>query len=173
MIKILAIDPGSVAMGWAMVDMFEDFSEIRFVDSGVLKMSSDLPLARRCGLIADYVQKLLVKGAIPVAYAAVEKTLQGGHGNVKSAFTLAEARSAAVTALALAGIFAVDMYPNVWKAATVGNGAASKADIKQYAIRYFPELGDKKITNDQSDAICIAIARAIEVKHELWQQRMF
>ncbi len=102
--RILGVDPGSRATGWALV-VFG--TTVGLEEAGVLRPPSDLPLERRLLLLHDGLGALVDRLA-PDA-AAVERVYAGA--NPQSLITLGEARGVLLLALARAAMPVHEVTP--------------------------------------------------------------
>jgi len=146
-VRILGVDPGSRATGWALV-AFE--SSVRLEEAGVLRPASGLPLGRRLLLMHDGIASLASRLA-PDA-AAVERVYAGV--NPQSLITLGEARGVLLLALARAGVPAAEVTPAEVKRAVTGTGAAAKEQVR----RMVEALVGRRLPLDAAVAAAAALA---------------
>lgn len=76
--------------------------------------------------------------------------------NIQSVFTLGHARGVIMLALAQKEIPIIEYSPREIKKAVVGNGNASKQQIRYMVTQLLP-LKQQKLTSDAADALAIAL----------------
>jgi crossover junction endodeoxyribonuclease RuvC len=145
--RVLGVDPGTVATGWGVVD--EDGQNLRFVAGGVI---------RSRGALADRLQRIYEETVHLLAQfepgcLSLEKTFVGD--NVQSAFRLGEARGAILVAAAQADVVVHEYSPAEIKVAVAGHGRAAKAQVQAMVSRL---LGvETPLPGDEADALGAAI----------------
>ena len=145
--RVLGVDPGTVATGWGVVE--DRANRLTHVAGGVIRSRG--PLAGRLAHIYEQVQLLLTQ--FEPTCVSLEKTFVGE--NVQSAFRLGEARGAILVAAAQAGIVVREYSPAEIKVAVVGHGRAVKQQMQTMVMRL---LGlDGPLAADEADALGAAI----------------
>lgn len=145
--RVLGVDPGTVAMGWGVVEERE--RRLTYVSGGVIRSRG--PLAERLARIHAHMQQILSQFA--PACISLEKTFVGE--NVQSAFRLGEARGAILVAAAQAGVAVQEYTPAEIKVAIAGNGRAAKEQMQLMVARL---LGlSQPLASDEADALGAAI----------------
>lgn len=149
MIRVLGIDPGTVFLGYGIV---EGPAKTRLVECGVLKAAARLPIERRlcelfdgvCGLIASFHPDEV----------AIEEPFVGV--NVKSAFTVGRAQSVAILAAARAGVPVSYYSPAEVKRQVAGYGRGDKDQVRSMVML---QLGVKELDQkmDATDALAVAL----------------
>src|SRR5262245_39411570 len=114
--RVLGVDPGTVAMGWGVLD--EHGQRLTHVASGVIRSRGALP--DRLVRVYDETRGILV--AFSPSCVSLEKSFVGE--NVQSAFRLGEARGVILMAAAQAGIRVCEYSPAEIKVAVAGSGRA-------------------------------------------------
>lgn len=150
-VRILGLDPGSVATGFGIIDWGE--GEARYVTSGAIRTSGG-EFPPRLRQIFEGVHEL-VREYRP-AEVAVERVFM--HRNADSALKLGQARGAALCAVFAATPEVFEYAPREVKLAVVGQGAAQKEQVQlmvRTLLRLTGELGP-----DAADAIGIALCHA-------------
>jgi len=147
---ILGIDPGTVIMGFSIIEVHG--SKISMLEMDVVKLNGKKDMFVRLGMINETIQSLIDKYH-PDAMA-IEAPFFGK--NVQSMLKLGRAQGVAI-AVAMSNKVAVAEYsPKKVKQAITGNGNATKEQIwkmlnnimqLKQTIRYF----------DASDALAVAI----------------
>src|SRR5262249_52083615 len=94
--RVLGVDPGTVATGWGVVDEMDRHPT--YIAGGVIRARGSL--AGRLARVFDETQRILTEFSPDCV--SLEKTFVGD--NVQSALRLGEARGAILVAAARAGI---------------------------------------------------------------------
>ena len=145
--RVLGIDPGTVATGWGIVD--ESAPSLKYIAGGVIRARGSL--SSRLNVVFDGIRKVLSEHQ--PACIGLEKTFVGE--NVQSAFRLGEARGVILLAAEIAGIRVVEYAPAEVKVAVTGQGRASKDQIQIMVSRM---LGlTASVAADEADALGVAI----------------
>jgi len=147
--RILGIDPGSHATGWAVIAVQP---AVRRIASGVIRPGRDLPLPERLLAIDQALAVVIAEHAPEVM--AVEDLFNAR--NARSSLVLGHARGAALLAGARAGLEVHEYPPAVVKRALTGNGQAGKQQVRFMVMRLL-RLGDEPGL-DESDALAVALA---------------
>ena len=147
--RVLGIDPGLNATGWAVLDRLRGRNQL--VASGVVRTSSKAPMAHRLGLIHQGVSAVIARHQ-PEG-AAIEQVFQ--HRSAESALRLGHARGVAMVALQQGGLSIGEYNPGTIKKSVAGNGRAGKPEIQRLVAAL---LGlEKPLPQDASDAAAIAL----------------
>lgn len=147
--RVLGLDPGTARMGWGVVEGEE---EPRLVDCGTLTTPTGRPLATRLGDLFVELQRILTRFR-PEA-AALEEIFFAR--NVRTAFSVGQARGAALAALATAGIPVYEYTPLEVKQAVTGYGRAEKRQVQEM-VRALLHLAQVPRPDDTADALAVAI----------------
>jgi crossover junction endodeoxyribonuclease RuvC len=147
--RILGIDPGSHASGWAVVQIRPT---LRCVASGVIRPGRGLTLPARLLVIHDELVAVIARHA-PQAMA-VEDLFNAR--NARSALVLGHARGAVLLAGARCGLTVAEYPPAVVKQALTGNGRASKDQVRFMVSRLLRLTAAPAL--DESDALAVALA---------------
>jgi len=152
-VRIIGIDPGLATTGYGVVETggFGD----RALNFGVVLTPAGETLERRLLTIHRRLSDLMAEFQ-PEA-CAVEELFFGK--NSRSAFSVAQARGAALLAAAQHGL-AVEVYrPIQVKQAVASYGAATKQQVQQM-VRLLLGLDDIPRPDDAADALAIALCHA-------------
>jgi crossover junction endodeoxyribonuclease RuvC len=147
-VRILGVDPGSAAAGWAVVASSGRHHQLE--ESGVIRSRGQ----GRADRLADLDRRLadLVARLAPDC-AAVESSFAGR--NPRSSLSLAESRG---VVLAVLGRHHIDVHsysPAQVKLAIVGHGRAEKQQVVYMVVRL---LGlDRSPAQDAADAMAVAL----------------
>jgi crossover junction endodeoxyribonuclease RuvC len=150
-VRILGVDPGSRATGWAVVS-FDGPAALRA--SGVLRPPVSLPFERR--LLSLYEGLVDVIDRERPDAAAVERVFSGV--NPQSLITLGEARGVLLLALAARSVPSGEMTPAEVKRAVTGTGKAEKEQVRRMLTAILPETRARRLPLDAADAAAIALA---------------
>ncbi len=145
--RVLGVDPGTVATGWGVVDEVE--RRMTYAGGGVIRARG--PLARRLAHMFEQTQRILQDFAPD--WMSLEKTFVGE--NIQSAFRLGEARGAILVAAARAGVPVSEYSPAEIKVAVVGHGGAVKNQMQVMVGRLLALRGP--LAGDEADALGAAI----------------
>ncbi len=149
MMRVLGIDPGTVFLGYGVV---EGPANTLLVECGVLKVSSRLPVERRlCALfegICSAVERLRPDEV------AIEEPFVGV--NVKSAFMVGRAQALAILAAARSGLPVSYYSPAEVKRQVSGYGRGDKSQVRAMVML---QLGVKELAGDvdATDALAVAL----------------
>lgn len=146
--RVLGIDPGTVATGWGVVDEGRD-GRLSFVAGGVIRPRGELPA--RLSEIQSRVADALAEH-LPSA-TSIEKPFVGD--NVQSAFRLGEARGAILVAAARADVAVAEYSPAEIKLAVAGSGRAAKDQMQRMVAQLLAI--DADLPSDEADALAAAI----------------
>ena len=150
--RILGIDPGLLHTGWAIIDVAG--STRKYVASGVILPPTKDSLAQRLAFIFNGVSKICQE--FQPNECGIEVIFVNKNG--KTTLLLAQARGAAITAVAANDIPVFEYEPNKVKKALACAGHADKEQIYKMLSILLPAAHPK--TADESDAIAIALTHA-------------
>ena len=149
--RVLGVDPGSRAAGWAVVS-FE--GPPRLVAAGVLRPPTSVPFADRLLALHDGLVEV-VRRERPDE-AAVEKVFSGV--NPQSLITLGEARGVLLLALARAALPVHEVTPAEIKKTVTGTGQAGKEQVRRMVLSILaPRPGAGRLALDAADAAAAAL----------------
>ena len=147
--KILGIDPGSRATGYAVLE--ENNSTFRATVCDVLRMDKMDDHNERLQFIFDEITRLLHE--YKPDECAIETPVYGV--DPLAMLKLGRAQAAAIIAITNAGIQVTEYYPKAVKKAITGNGNASKKQVA-FMLDKMITLPVEKLTNDATDALAVA-----------------
>lgn len=146
--RVLGVDPGSRATGWALIVSTGNSS--RLESYGVIRPNGSEHAVRLADLDREFS---IIVGDLAPDCAAVESGFTGR--NPKSGLVLAESRGALLAALGRAAVPVHAYTPAQVKSAMVGHGTAEK---KQVAFMIVRLLGLKEAPpSDAADAAGVAL----------------
>lgn len=156
---IIGIDPGSRFCGYGLIQM--EGRKVIAAGCEVIDVSKLNDLSARLNGLFTRIEAVLEEFKPEVA--AVESMFF--HKQVKSIFTLGQSRGVILLALARQHIPLVEYSPREVKKAVVGNGNATKQQVR-YMINQLYGLQEKKHRDDAYDALAIATCHYNRIK---WQ----
>jgi crossover junction endodeoxyribonuclease RuvC len=152
-LRILGIDPGTLRMGYGVVDAFGP-SRVSYVECGVITASRRLSRQARLVTIGRDLEALM--DDVGPAVLALEEAFM--HENVQATLALGEVRGLAIYAAARRGLDVVGYAPARVKRTVVGHGRAPKPQVA-YLVRAL--LGLRRTPEaDAADALAIALCHA-------------
>jgi crossover junction endodeoxyribonuclease RuvC len=149
---IIGLDPGLNNTGWGIIDCAS--GRLSFVAAGVIKPSSDLPMADRLKLLFAGILRVLEEHQPHTA--AVEETFV--NTNPRSALILGQARGIALMTPAFYGIPVAEYAANTIKKSVVGAGHADKTQVQAMIKLLLPASGAQAA--DAADALAVAICHS-------------
>lgn len=152
--RILGIDPGSVATGFGVIDF--DRGRLSLVEQGAINTVRGADLADRLIRIHEGLVDV-IRRTMPTD-VAIETPFAGN--NVKSLVQLAHARGVVLLAAANARLSIFEYAPRSVKSAVVGYGAAEKEQVAKIVRMLLPGCASLKMSADASDALAVAICHA-------------
>lgn len=161
---ILGIDPGTLFMGYSVLEVFKNNFSIKTID--VLKLSAKKDHYERLQKVHQKITEL-VEEFSPDEFA-IEAPFFGK--NVQSMLKLGRAQGVAIAAAMSKNIPVTEYSPKKVKQAITGNGNANKEQVWKMVQR-MTSLPDKPKYFDATDALAVAIChhfgnRTIEKRSE-------
>jgi crossover junction endodeoxyribonuclease RuvC len=155
-VRILGVDPGSRAAGWALVTFN---GPPRLVGAGVLRPPTTTSFAER--LLALHDALLAVVERERPDEAAVEKVFSGI--NPQSLITLGEARGVLLLALARASVPVHEITPAEIKKTITGTGQAGKEQVRRMVLSLLGSpSGFSRLALDAADAAAAALTHGFQ-----------
>jgi len=152
-VRILGIDPGSLRLGYGVVDRIGP-AQLSYVECGVIAAPASMERTERLVTIGRGLRELVEE--LGPDEVAMEQAFYGK--NVQSTLALGEARGVVSFIVSDAGLTVSGYAPAKVKRTIVGHGAASKQQIG-YLVRALLSL--RRVPEpDASDALAIAICHA-------------
>ena len=150
-VRILGVDPGSSATGWALV--VSEGNRYRLETAGVVRPKG----AHRHGRLADLQRRLeAVTADLNPDCAAVESSFSGL--NPRSGLALAECRGVILAVLGGLGVDVTSYSPAQVKSAVVGHGRAEKQQVNYMVVQLLGLDGPPAV--DAADAMAVALTHA-------------
>jgi len=154
--RILGIDPGTIAMGYGVVESRDD--EITLVDYGVLTTPARSPIGERLSYLYNKLMEIISKSQPDTV--AIEQPFMAK--NVKSALAIGRAQAVAILAAANKGIPAYEYTPTQIKQRVANYGASSKEQIQEM-VRLQLGLSQAPQPSDAADALAVALCHLSEI----------
>ena len=157
--RILGIDPGTVTMGYGVIESKED--EIALVDCGALVRPARSPIGERLSYLYDGLLEIISRcqpDAVAIEQPFVAK-------NVQSALAIGKAQAVAILAAAKSKIPSYEYTPTQVKQRVANYGASSKEQIQEM-VRLQLGLSQVPQPSDAADALAVAICHLQETHLE-------
>jgi crossover junction endodeoxyribonuclease RuvC len=147
--RILGIDPGTVNLGYGVVD---DGQEMRMVDYGVLSLSRYARLEERLRSIYDGLSQIVAKHHPDEV--AIEEPFAGR--NIRSALAIGRAQAIAILVAANQRLPIYRYSPAQVKQQVTSYGGSDKKQVQE-GVRMLLGLQESPQPSDASDALAVAI----------------
>lgn len=154
---MLGVDPGTAVTGYGLVERGP--GPHRLVECGVIRPPAGRPLAQRLAVIFEELSQIIARHT-PDA-VAVEDVFMAN--NARSALVLGHARGVILVAAARAGLEVAEYAPREVKAAVVGAGAATKAQIQLMVARHL-RLKAPPQPADAADGVAVALTHVLRAR---------
>ena len=148
--RVLGIDPGTLAMGYGVVEDKDDI--LSMVDYGVLTSSSRVPIVKRLHILYQGLLELINR--YQPAEVAVEEPFVAR--NVRSALAVGRAQTVAILAAASRGLPVYSYTPAQVKQSIAGYGRSSKEQVQEM-VKIQLGLPQPPQPHDAADALAIAL----------------
>ena len=151
---IMGIDPSLSSTGYAVVDGVG--TKVKLITSGYIKTSPrDMEIDERINKIAHEVVGVALRTCAD--YIVLERPAFGMNNGVRSVQDLAGLYYVILCKLSRLGYLVIPVMPSGWKS-KVGVKGKNRKEQKQSAVDLVERLFKYRVsTNDESDAICIAL----------------
>jgi len=157
--RILGIDPGTISMGYGIIEANED--EITLVSCGALACQARSPIGERLSFLYAAILEIITRYH-PDA-VAVEQPFMAK--NARAALAIGRAQAVAILAAANKGIPTYEYTPAQVKQRVANYGASSKEQIQEM-VRLQLGLAEVPQPNDAADALAVAICHRQEMHLE-------
>lgn len=158
--RILGVDPGTVNLGYGVVDGEE---EMHMVDCGVVSLSARLPMEKRLRSLYSELGKIIARHK-PSEVAIEEPFI--GH-NVRSAFAIGKAQAIAILAAANKGLPIYYYSPAKIKKQITSYGQSDKQQVQEM-VRVQLGLSELPQPSDASDALAVAMCHIQQRRFSQW-----
>ena len=153
--RILGIDPGTIAMGYGVIESRDD--DITLIDYGALTTPARSPIGERLSYLYNQLLEI-VSGYHPDAVAVEQPFIAK---NVKSALAIGRAQAVAILAAANKGVPTYEYTPAQIKQRVANYGASSKEQIQEM-VRLQLGLSQIPQPSDAADALAVALCHLSE-----------
>lgn len=153
--RILGIDPGTIVMGYGVVESSDD--EVTLVDCGALTSPARSPIGERLSFLYNQLVEIISNYQPDVV--AIEQPFMAK--NVKSALAIGRAQAIAILAAANRGIPTFEYTPTQIKQRVANYGASSKEQIQEM-VRLQLGLSQTPQPSDAADALAVALCHISE-----------
>jgi crossover junction endodeoxyribonuclease RuvC len=158
--RILGVDPGTVNLGYGIVDSDE---QVRLVCSGVLSFSPKIPIEERLrGLYAKLSEIIVEHKPDEVA---IEEPFVGR--NVRSALSIGRAETVAILAAANQRLPVCYYSPAEVKQSITNYGGSNKEQIQEM-VRIHLGLTQPPQPSDAADALAVALCHTQRSSFNQW-----
>ena len=157
--KILGIDPGTVVMGYGVIE--SDGEAIGLVDYGAIKVPESATIGERLSLLYNKLTEVIHAHHPDVV--AVEQPFISK--NVKSAMAIGRAQAIAILAAANNRLPVREYTPARIKQTVASYGAGSKEQVQEM-VRLQLGLAQSPQPADAADALAVAICHVQETRLE-------
>ncbi|MBI2850081.1 MAG: crossover junction endodeoxyribonuclease RuvC [Chloroflexi bacterium] len=154
---ILGVDPGTVAMGYGVLESRDD--KIALIEFGVLTTKARSPIGERLFYLYDTLVDIISKFQPDVA--AVEQPFVAK--NARTALAIGRAQAVAILAAASRNIPTYEYTPAQVKQRVANYGAGSKEQIQEM-VRLQLGLAEAPQPNDAADALAVALCHIGEMR---------
>ncbi|MEE8413142.1 MAG: crossover junction endodeoxyribonuclease RuvC [Dehalococcoidales bacterium] len=153
--RIIGIDPGTIAMGYGVLESND--GETALVDYGVLTVKARSPIGERLAYLYNSLMKIISESQPDVM--AIEQPFVAK--NVKTALAIGRAQAIAILAAANQGIPFYEYTPTQVKQRVSSYGASSKEQIQEM-VRLQLGMLQAPQSNDAADALAVALCHISE-----------
>ena len=154
--RVLGIDPGTVTMGYGVVESRDD--EIALIDCGALISPQRSPIGERLSYLYNELLEI-IQHHQPEA-VVVEQPFMAK--NARSALAIGRAQAIALLAATGKGIPTFEYTPARIKQMVANYGASSKEQIQEM-VRLQLGLAEVPQPDDAADALAVAICHLREI----------
>lgn len=154
--RILGIDPGTVVMGYGIIE--SDGDDVTLIDYGAITVKERSPIGERLHTL--YTRLTAIIEQYQPENVAVEQPFVAR--NVRTALAIGRAQAVAILAAAAAGISATEYTPAQVKQRVAGYGTAGKEQVQEM-VRLQLHLATVPEPNDAADALAVAICHVQEL----------
>jgi crossover junction endodeoxyribonuclease RuvC len=154
---ILGIDPGTVIMGYGLVQCVGN--RVSLLEMGILRLPVRKDSYERLKLIHQKVQELI--GRFAPQDFAIEAPFFGK--NVQSMLKLGRAQGVAIAVAMHAGIPVTEYSPKKVKQSITGNGNSEKEQVWKM-LQHILELEGDITAYDASDALAVAVCHHFQAQ---------
>jgi len=148
--RVLGIDPGTVNLGYGIVD--EEEGGMVMVDCGAVSVSSKIPVEQRLSTLYERLGEIVAR--YQPDEVAIEEPFVAG--NARSALAIGRAQAIAILAAANRKLPVFRYLPTKVKQQVTNYGASSKEQVQEM-VRIQLGLTEVPKSSDAADALAVAI----------------
>jgi len=149
-LRVLGIDPGTLNMGYGIVE--ERGGNISMAGCGVISVPQKMPVEQRLFALHAELSKIIAK--FQPEEAAIEEPFVAG--NARSALAIGRAQAVAILAAVQGGLPVFRYMPTQVKQMVTSYGRSSKDQVKQ-VVKLQLGVIDIPEASDAADALAVAI----------------
>jgi len=153
--RILGIDPGTVIMGYGVIEARDDKTAL--IEGGALTTQERSPIGERLSYM--YHRLLEIISRYQPDAVAIEQPFMAK--NAKAALAVGRAQAIAILAAADKGIPTYEYTPTQVKQRVTNYGASSKEQVQEM-VRLTLGLAEVPQPNDAADALAVALCHLYE-----------
>jgi len=157
--RILGIDPGTVVMGYGVIEAENDKTTL--VESDALTVTERSPIGERLSFM--YHRLLEIISQYQPDAVAIEQPFMAK--NVKAALAVGRAQAIAILAAADKGIPTFEYTPTQVKQRVTNYGASTKEQVQEM-VKLQLNLTEVPQPNDAADALAVALCHLHETRIE-------
>ncbi|MDR2511930.1 MAG: crossover junction endodeoxyribonuclease RuvC, partial [Bacteroidales bacterium] len=157
--RILGVDPGSVVMGYAIIDV-PDGNTVDFVMMDVLRLNKISDQASKLRIVLEEMNYIITSFRPNVL--AIEAPFQGK--NPQSMLKLGRVQGVAMAVAMLNNLPVFEYSPRTVKQTVTGTGAASKETVARFLHNITQQDFSQPKYLDATDALAVAICHQIQSK---------
>lgn len=161
---ILGIDPGTLVMGYGLVEA--KGKSLKVLEMGVLKLAKYQDPGDKLQLIYKKVSEIIQ--AYHPNHVAIEAPFFGK--NVQSMLKLGRAQGVAIAAAMQFGLRSEEYSPKKVKQSVTGNGNASKEQVWKM-LQSILQIDDRPEFLDATDAVAVALCHYYTLKHPISESK--
>jgi crossover junction endodeoxyribonuclease RuvC len=154
--RILGIDPGTLTMGYGVIETRDD--EMTLVECGVIDCPVRSPIGERLSYLYGELGQIISRCQPDVV--AIEQPFVAK--NVRSTLAIGKAQAVAILAAANRGIPSYEYTPAQVKQRVANYGASPKEQVQEM-VRLQLGLSQVPQSSDAADALAVAICHLCEI----------
>lgn len=157
--RVLGIDPGTINLGYGIVDVDDEGAGMTIVSYGVLSLSTKVPVEKRLALLYKKLDEIVAR--YRPDEVAIEEPFVAG--NARSALAVGRAQAIAILAATSKNLPVFRYLPAQVKQQVTDYGSSSKEQVQEM-VRIQLGLPQPPKPSDAADALAVAICH-LHQKH--------
>jgi crossover junction endodeoxyribonuclease RuvC len=162
----LGVDPGTNILGYATIfSRDSDLLSFKILNSGIINFNKNDSLGKKLSFVYDFFKEMILDIKSKTKediFLCLEN--QFVFKNPRSTFVLISCKTIFILLAEQLNCFFLEIAPTEVKKIISGSGACEKERLFFFLNKIFPDF--KPITNDESDALSVALSIAMKVKFE-------